>query len=96
MWPLLRHRRSKAAMLLYPLLTLTCIIVTANHYWLDGIGGLITLLVGFVFGWALHVWNQRRLDRKFEAALDAQGVLVTPADTPSEASTSPAEPADAP
>jgi hypothetical protein len=80
MWPLLTRRRAKAAMLLYPLVTLTCIIVTANHYWLDGIGGLVTLWVGFVLGWALHVWNQRRLDRKFEAKLDAEGLLVTASD----------------
>ncbi len=68
MWPLLRRRWSKAAMLLYPALTLTCIIVTANHFWLDGVGGLLTLLVGFAAGWTLHVWNQYRLDRKFERA----------------------------
>lgn len=66
MWPLLRRRRWRAAMLLYPMLTLTCIIVTANHYWLDGVGGLFTLGVGFILGWALHIWNQNRLDRRYE------------------------------
>lgn len=74
MWPLLRRRRAKAAMLLYPALTLTCIIVTANHFWLDGVGGLITLLVGFALGWTLYVWNQHRLDRKFEAAHPSSGI----------------------
>lgn len=66
MWPLLRKKRWRAAMLLYPMITLTCIIVTANHYWLDGVGGLVVLGVGFVLGWTLHQWNQSRLDHKFE------------------------------
>lgn len=93
MWPLLRRRRAKAAMLLYPLLTLTCIIVTANHFWLDGIGGLITLGVGFSIGWGLHEGNQRRLDRKHRAALAAAAGVAPADDTPLPPAT---EPADAP
>jgi hypothetical protein len=62
-WPLLRRRWTKAAVLLYPLATLFCIIVTANHYWLDGVGGLIVFAIGALAGWGLHRWNQNRLDR---------------------------------
>ena len=68
MWPLMRRRWTRAAVLLYPALTLFCIVVTANHYWLDGLGGLVTLGVAFVLGNWLHRTNQLRLDRKFAAA----------------------------
>lgn len=71
MWPLLRRRRWKALMLLYPLVTLFCIVVTANHFWLDGVGGLIVFGLGALIGWGVHRWNQNRLDRKFVADLDA-------------------------
>lgn len=45
--PLLRRRRAKVLAALYPFITLACIMVTANHYWLDGLGGLLCLSVGF-------------------------------------------------
>ncbi|EDY43859.2 integral membrane protein [Streptomyces sp. SPB074] len=32
---------------LYPLLTLTVIVATANHFWLDAVGGLFCLAFGF-------------------------------------------------
>jgi hypothetical protein len=64
-WPLLRRRWTKALVLLYPAATLFAIVVTANHYWLDGIGGLTVFGVGALIGWGLHRWNQERLDRRF-------------------------------
>jgi hypothetical protein len=45
-WPLLRHRWSRALFLVYPFVTLFAVVVTANHYWLDGLGGLIALSLG--------------------------------------------------
>ena len=39
--PMLRRRRSKLLMALYPVATVFCILVTGNHYWLDGVGGLL-------------------------------------------------------
>jgi hypothetical protein len=71
MWPLLRRRWAKVAWLLYPMATLFCIIVTANHYWLDGVGGLVVFALGTVSGWGLHRWNQDRLDRHHLAAIEA-------------------------
>lgn len=62
-WPLLRRRRTKALVLTYPAATLFCIIVTGNHFWLDGVGGLLAFAVGAFIGWWMHRWNQRRLDR---------------------------------
>jgi hypothetical protein len=70
-WPLLRRRWQRAVVFLYPLATLFCIIVTANHYWIDGVGGLFCFAVGTLSGWGLHRWNQSRLDRKFLAELEA-------------------------
>ena len=65
-WPLARRKWVRAAVLLYPALTLFCIVVTGNHFLLDGLGGLVALGGGFVVGGAIHRWNQRRLDAKFE------------------------------
>lgn len=61
LWPLTRRRWMRAALLIYPLVTMFCIVVTANHFWLDGIGGLIVFGVGFAIGTSLHYWNHRRL-----------------------------------
>jgi len=49
---------------LYPATTLLCIVVTGNHFWLDGLGGLVVFAVGFVIGTWLHRWNHRRLDAR--------------------------------
>ena len=64
-WPLLRRRWTRALVLLYPLATLFCIVVTANHYWMDGVGGLLAFGVGALIGWGFHRWNQDRLDRRY-------------------------------
>ncbi len=45
--PLLRRRWAKVLVSLYPAITLVCIVVTANHYWIDGLGGLLCLGAGF-------------------------------------------------
>jgi hypothetical protein len=66
MWPLARRKWVRAAVLLYPATTLFCIVVTGNHYWIDGIGGIIALGAGFLVGGYMHSWNHKRLDAKFE------------------------------
>ena len=70
-WPLLSRRWTKAAVLLYPGATLFCIVVTGNHYWLDGVGGLLVFGIGSLLGWGLHRWNQGRLDRQYAEAMTA-------------------------
>ncbi len=70
-WPLLRQRWTKVAVLLYPAATLFCIVVTGNHFWLDGVGGLLAFGVGLLLGWGTHRWNQQRLDRQHADALTA-------------------------
>jgi hypothetical protein len=71
-WPLLRRKRVKALVLLYPAATLFCIVVTGNHFWLDGVGGLIVFGAGALIGWGLHRWNQDRLDRRHAVLLASQ------------------------
>jgi hypothetical protein len=51
--PLLRRRWAKVLAALYPVVTLFCIVVTANHYWIDGVGGLVTLAAGFGLSWLI-------------------------------------------
>ena len=65
MWRLTRRRWVRALLILYPLATLFCIVVTANHYWLDGAGGLVALGAGLLFGHLIFEWNQRRLERRY-------------------------------
>jgi len=45
---------------LYPVLTLFAIVVTANHYWLDGAGGLVVLGAGFLLARALTGFQAAR------------------------------------
>lgn len=46
--PLMRRRSAKVAAHLYPAVTLFCIVVTGNHFWLDGLGGLAVLGIGYL------------------------------------------------
>ena len=45
--PRLRRRPARIAAALYPLLTLTAIVLTGNHYFLDAAGGALVFLGGF-------------------------------------------------
>jgi PAP2 superfamily len=76
-WPLLRRRWQRIAVFAYPLATLFGIVVTANHYWIDGVGGLIVFGLGTLIGWGLHRWNQNRLDIKHVRALEAASAVST-------------------
>jgi hypothetical protein len=56
--PLLRRRWARLLAVLYPAITLACIVVTANHYWIDGVGGLVCLAAGY---WLARVVTGRGL-----------------------------------
>jgi hypothetical protein len=58
--PMVRRRWLKALVWLHPLATFVCIVVTANHYWLDAAGGLLTLSVGALLATRFTTWNDRR------------------------------------
>ena len=61
--PLARRWWQRSVLALYPLATLFCIVVTGNHFWLDGVGGVAALGAGFGIGWGLYELNQHRLAR---------------------------------
>jgi hypothetical protein len=77
-WPLARRKWIRAAVLLYPALTLFCIVVTGNHFWADGIGGILALAGGFGLGALFHNFNQKRLDKKFAQFRSAHPTSNTP------------------
>jgi len=64
--PMVRRRWARVLAWTYPVLTLFTIIVTANHYWLDAVGGLAALGFGAVVA--------RWLTARFQAR-QAQGDL---------------------
>jgi hypothetical protein len=51
--PVLKTWWGRALAILYPLVTLLAVVVTANHFILDGVGGLICLGVGWVLAFAI-------------------------------------------
>jgi hypothetical protein len=61
MWPLVRRHWAKALLVLYPIATLFCIVVTGNHYFLDAVGGLVCLGVGYMLGRGLDDWWHGRI-----------------------------------
>jgi hypothetical protein len=58
--PLVKRRWLKVLVGAYPLFTLFDIIVTANHYWIDGLGGLVCLGAGFLISRAGTRWWEAR------------------------------------
>ena len=75
--PRARRRWVKILFIAYPIATLICILVTANHYWLDAFGGLAALGVGIVLGRQLALamnrfgdWRDARRPSKATTASD--------------------------
>lgn len=62
--PRLKHTWKKIAIALYPIATLFCILVTGNHYWLDALGGLVSLGLGIWIGYASAHLTNRWADRR--------------------------------
>jgi hypothetical protein len=59
--PMLTRRASRVLFACYPFVTLFAVVVTANHYWLDGVGGLVVLAVGYGLATSLDgLRTQRR------------------------------------
>jgi hypothetical protein len=64
MYPLTRRRWIRRAMLAYPLFTLTGIVVTGNHFWIDGVGGIVVFALGYLIAVRIHHWNTGRLVKR--------------------------------
>jgi hypothetical protein len=54
-------------------MTLFVIIVTGNHYWIDGLGGLLCLGVGFLLALAGTRWWEAR--RGYATSLPARAAV---------------------
>jgi hypothetical protein len=61
LWPIARKLWMRLALLVYPSVTMLCIIVTGNHFWIDGVGGLLVFAVAYFIGTEIHFLNHRRL-----------------------------------
>jgi hypothetical protein len=69
LFPLVRRRWVKALVAIYPCATLFCIIVTANHFWLDAAIGLLTLGAGYLIGTQItEFWIRRERARSVAVA----------------------------
>ena len=53
LYPMLDRAWARVAVVLYPAATVFAIVVTANHFWLDAVGGALVLAVGTAAGFAL-------------------------------------------
>lgn len=60
-WSLARNRWARWLAASYPVATLFAIVVTANHFWLDAVGGALVLGVGWQLGLRVADWNERRI-----------------------------------
>lgn len=58
--PALRQPWAKVLAALYPLLTLFAIVVTANHFVIDAVGGVLVLGTGMLLGFPLAARVERR------------------------------------
>lgn len=59
LFPMLRSPRLRALVVAYPIVTLFVVMITANHYWIDGVGGAAALGGGFLVARALAQWRVR-------------------------------------
>ena len=61
LYPRMRRTATKVLAAIYPVAVLFAIVVTANHYWLDAVGGLGALAIGYIAGDKLHhKWRRLR------------------------------------
>lgn len=74
-FPRARRWWTRTLVVMYPCATFFCILVTANHYWLDAAGGLATLGIGTFLGWRLAIVTKWWSDRR-DARRDVDGAPV--------------------
>lgn len=90
--PVIRRRWLKALVAFYPVATLFAVVVTANHYILDGVGGLVALGLGYgaAVGWERldPVGRLRHRPQVGPESADQRTACLTPA-TGSATTTSP-------
>jgi len=67
-WPLLRRTWAKVLWALYPVSIFFCIVVTANHWILDAVGGWVVLALGYAGARGIEWVLSRRRTRDAMAA----------------------------
>jgi PAP2 superfamily protein len=78
--PRVKHTWAKVLAILYPVGTVTSIVLTANHYFLDAVGGFIVLGVGYVAARTFTRAGRRSPDEP----VDPSAAPPTPPPEPSE------------
>ena len=59
-WQVFRHRRGTVAVWAYPAVTSVAVMSTANHFLLDVVAGVVTLILAAVIADRGHAaWNRR-------------------------------------
>jgi len=76
LYPFVRRRWARILVVAYPALTLVAIIVTANHFWLDAVGGAVVFGVGYGLVRLVHV---ARIPRWSEDSVQVLAPLQTEA-----------------
>ncbi|MFD5001249.1 phosphatase PAP2 family protein [Streptomyces buecherae] len=71
---LARPRWVKTLGVLYPVATLVVIVATANHFWLDAVGGLICLSFGFAVAALWYAASPYRLPRHIASPVARRSV----------------------
>lgn len=62
--PRVRHRWAKYLAISYPIVTTFTIVITGNHFWLDAVGGVVVLGVGWLLGSRLAEAMRRFHERR--------------------------------
>ena len=68
LYPRCKRRWTKALAIAYPIVTLLCIVITANHFFLDAAGGLLIFGLGVVIATPLTRWAIAWFTRRAAAA----------------------------
>jgi hypothetical protein len=56
LWPVVHRWWARALLVLYPVTILFCIVVTANHWLLDAVGGWVVLALGYACALGVAAW----------------------------------------
>ena len=71
----------KALVFLHPVITIFCIVITANHFFVDEIAGVLVLGVAYALARMLTLALDRYYNRRDLAALQPVGALQFPAES---------------
>lgn len=65
---ILKHWWARVLIVIYPCITITAIVVTANHYWMDVFGGMLVLALGYGLAELIHRRRQSAFYLRIEEA----------------------------